>query len=96
MTKKNKNAPLNEVEIYFIEGNCSSMPLSDIAEKLNRNVEFIKDIYDKARVKKDLTFQTKLGTVAMTAAQSSKDDDFARSTKNDDYMKKFKNSIHKI
>jgi len=96
MTKKFKNALLNEVEIYFIEGNCSSMSLSDVAEKLNRDVEFIKDVYDKARVKKALTFQTKLGSVAMTAAQSSKGDDIVRSNENPAYMKKFKDSIHKI
>jgi hypothetical protein len=96
MTKKSKNSLLNEVEIYFIEGNCSSMPLTDIAEKLSRDIEFIKDVYDKARVKKALTFQTKLGSVAMTAAQSSKGDDIVRSSENEAYMKKFKNSIHKI
>jgi len=96
MTKKSKNTPLNEVEIYFIEGNCSSMPLGDIAEKLSKDVELIKDVYDKARTKKSLTFQTKLGSVAMTAAQSSKGDDIVRSSENTAYMKKFKNSIHKI
>ncbi len=96
MTKKSKNAPLNEVEIYFIEGNCSSMSLGDIAEKLSRDIEFIKDVYDKARTKKSLTFQTKLGSVAMTAAQSSKGDDIVRSSENAAYMKKFKDSIHKI
>ena len=96
MTKKSKNPPLNEVEIYFIEGNCSSMSLGDIAEKLTKDIEFIKDVYDKARIKKSLTFQTKLGSVAMTAAQSSKGDDIVRSGENTAYMKKYKNSIHKI
>ena len=96
MTKKSKNTPLNEVEIYFIEGNCSSMSLGDIAEKLSKDIELIKDVYDKARTKKSLTFQTKLGSVAMTAAQSSKGDDIVRSSENTAYMKKYKNSIHKI
>ena len=96
MTKKSKNTPLNEVEIYFIEGNCSSMSLGDIVEKLSKDVELIKDVYDKARTKKSLTFQTKLGSVAMTAAQSSKGDDIVRSSENTAYMKKYKNSIHKI
>lgn len=96
MTKKAKDSPLNEVEIYFIEGNCSSMPLGDIAQKISRDIEFIKDVYDKARVKKSLTFQTKLGSVSMTAAQSSKGDDIVKPSENAAYMKKFKNSIHKI
>ena len=96
MNKKSKNTPLNEVEIYFIEGNCSSMSLGDIAEKLSKDIELIKDVYDKARTKKSLTFQTKLGSVAMTAAQSSKGDDIVRSSENTAYMKKYKNSIHKI
>lgn len=96
MSKKNKNLPLNEVEIFFIEGNCSSMPIGDIAQKLDRDIELIKDIYEKARTKKSLTFQTKLGSVSMTAAQSSKGDDLLRPNENVAFMKKFKNSIHKI
>lgn len=96
MNKKSKNTTLNEIEIYFIEGNCSVMSLSELAEKLNKNIDIIKDVYDKARIKKSLTFQTKLGSVAMTAAQSSKGDDMVRPSENAAFMKKFKNSIHKL
>lgn len=90
-----KMKKLTEIEIFYIEGNCLNMSLEEISKKLDVSQEFIKDIYEKTKKQKNLSFQTYSGTVAMTAAQSSKDDD-TRSNENKAFLEKYKNNIHKI
>lgn len=91
-----KNKKLGEVELYYIEGNCLKMSLEEISEKLNINKESIREIYEKTKKQKNLSYQTYSGTVAMTASQSSKDDQSRSNNQNEAFMTKYKNNIHKI
>lgn len=95
MSKKTSNK-LNDVQIFYIEGNCLKMSLEEIAKKLDVKEETIKDIYEKNKKQKGLSFQTYSGTVAMTASQSSSDDEKSRTNQNEAFMNKYKNNIHKI
>lgn len=91
-----KNKKLSEVELYYVEGNCLKMSLEEISEKLNINKESIREIYEKTKKQKNLSYQTYSGTVAMTASQSSKDDQSRSNNQNEAFMTKYKNNIHKI
>lgn len=90
-----KTRQLNEIELFYIEGNCLTMSLEEVANKLNVNQQLIKDIYEKNKNKKSLSFQTYSGTVSMTASQSSKDDNI-NTNENKAFLEKYKNNIHKI
>ncbi len=87
---------LSDVEIFYIEGNCLSMSLDEIAKKLNIDKELISEIYEKNKKQKNLSFQTYSGTVAMTASQSSKDDESSKTSQSEAFAKRYKNNIHKI
>lgn len=91
-----KQKKLTDIEIFYLEGNCLKFSLEEMAEKLNVNKENIRDFYEKTKIKKNLSFQTYSGTVAMTESQSSKDDNSNNQEYNKAFMEKYKNNIHKI
>lgn len=48
MAKKSKETPLTEVEEFYIEGNCCSKTLKEIASDLGRTQVSIKEFYEEA------------------------------------------------